>query len=500
MRDAIGWSYDLLDPEAQAVFRRLAVFVGGFTLEAAEAACDDGATDVLAGVTALVDHSLVRRSAGPAARLTMLETIREFGAERLAESGEETAIRNRYARWVCALARGTRAGSSQLDQILAIGPLEPEHANIRSALHWLDTTGQTEALADLVNALEHHWEWNAHAIEGLGWYQRVLGVRDLSPGVRLELLGGAAYLAHKIDSPFAERLVEDFASLVEESGTLDQRADATLLVGMHAEDTGDYARAEAYYPVARDYADRCGDTWKSIQCDYHLGVVALGRGELDRAMELFDGTRAAAMGLGDPLVPAWCLLHQVLIWCERAEPERAIALLRQHPDMDRVGYRQHEPLLRAVASVVACQLGDHRRAARLLGAAVHDVPMRPPEKEITDRSAGIARRALGEREYTREWDAGNRMRLGEAQAEIVQLLAGHVSPAVDGPVAASHDLSSRELEVLRLIAAGRTDRQIADTLFISRRTAEWHVGNVLGKLGVANRAEAVALAARDGLL
>ena len=321
--------------------------------------------------------------------------------------------------WVRALARSTRAGNGQLDQILAIGPLEPEHANIRAALRWLEATGQAEALADLVNALKHHWEWNAHVAEGLGWYQRALAFTDLAPDVRLELLGGAAFKAQKIASPLAEGLVEAFASLAEERGTLSQRTDATFLVGMHAEDTGDYARAEACFPVARDLALRAGDMWRSIQCSYHLGVVALGRGELNRAMEIFDSARSAAMAIDDPLIPAWSLLFQVLVWCEREEPERAVDLLRQHPDMDRVGYRQHEPLLRAVASVVACQLGDHRRSARLLGAAVHDVPMRSPEKEITDRAAEIARRVIGEADYAREWDAGNRMRPGEVQADIL---------------------------------------------------------------------------------
>lgn len=501
---SIAWSHDLLSAGEQALFARLAVFVGGWTLEAAEAVAGGGTNDarVQEGLATLILRNLVWRETQPdgTSRYGMLETLREFAGERLASRGEEVAGRDRHARWVLALARGTRADRSLLDQILAIGPLEQEHANIRAALRWLDTTGQAEALADLVNALEHHWEWNKHEVEGLGWYQRALGATDLPPDVRLELLGGAAFVAHKIASPLAEGLVAEFASRAEEHGTLRQRANARLIAGMYAEDTGDYARAETYYPVARDHADRAGDVWISLQCDYHLGVVALGRGALDQAMEIFDAVRSAAMGIGDPLIPAWCLVNHALIWCERGKPERAAALLRQHPDMSRVAFRQHEPILRAVVGVVACQLGDHRRAARLWGAAAHDVPMRHPEKEITERSAAIARRALGETAFTREWDAGNRMGPGEVQAEIDQLLSGHERPAVDGPTAAPDDLSPREREVLRLVAAGKTDRHIAEALYISRRTAEWHVRNVLGKLGAANRAEAAVLAARDRLL
>ena len=502
LRESIAWSHDLLSASEQALFARLAVFVGGWTLDAAEDVAGEGDAGVQEDLATLILRNLVWRTVQPdgTSRYGMLETLREFAGEQLASRGEDTSTRDRHARWFLALARDTRAESSTLNQILAIGPLEQEHANIRAALRWLDATGQAEALADLVNALEHHWEWNKHEVEGLGWYQRVLGIKDLSPGVRLELLGGAAFLAHKIASPLAEGLVEEFALQAEARGTLRQRANACFLVGMHAEDTGDFARAEACLPVARDYADRVGDTWTSLECSYHLGVVALGRGALDRAMEIFDGARSASMGIDNPLIPAWCLVHQALIWCERGKPERAAALLRQHPDMNRVAFRQHEPILRAVAGVVACQLGDYRRAARLWGAAAHDVPMRHPEKEITERSAVIARRALGEAEFTREWDAGNRMPPSEVQVEIVQLLAGHERPTVDGPVTKRHDLSPRELDVLRLIAAGKTDRHIAEALYISQRTAEWHVRNVLGKLGAANRAEAAVLAARDGLL
>lgn len=179
---------------------------------------------------------------------------------------------------------------------------------------------------------------------------------------------------------------------------------------------------------------------------------------------------------------------------------RAVSLLSQHPDMNRVAYRQHEPILRAVSSVVASHLGDFRRAARLLGAAAHDVPMCSPEKEIIERSAGIMRRNLGDLEFTREWEAGNRMQSSEVQSQIAQLLAAHEHASADKPDDALGVLSTRELEVLRLIAAGKTDRQIADTLYISRRTVEWHVRNLLGKLGAANRAEAAVLADRAHLL
>jgi predicted ATPase/DNA-binding CsgD family transcriptional regulator len=504
LQASIAWSFDLLSAREQDLFARLAVFIGGWTLEAAEAVAGapDG-PDVQEGLSTLIGWNLVWRKAMPngASRYGMLETIREFAEEQLVARGEAGSSRDRHAQWMVAFTWASREHRDSLSQILSIGPLEAEHANIREALRWLDATGQTGALAELVTGLEHHWEWNKHEAEGLGWYQRVLEIGDASRDVRLQALLGASFLSHKIASPLAEGIIDEFVREAEHHGTVRQRAEACFIKGMNAEDTGDDARAETYLRMARDLANRIDETWLSLQYTYHLGVVALGQGELDRSMEIFDNVRTNAMKIDDPLIPAWCLVYQALIWCEREKPTRAMTLLGEHPDMNRVAYRQHEPLLRAVASVVACQLGDYRRAARLWGSAAHDVPMRHPEKEITDRSTEAARQALGEPAFMREWAAGNRMTPVEVHAEIMQLLAGHQSlPVDDRPSPVPFGLSPREVEVLRLIAAGKTDRQIADTLYVSRRTAEWHARNVLGKLGATNRAEAAALAARERLI
>lgn len=503
LQASIAWSYDLLSPSEQAIFARLGVFVGGWTLDAADAVAGEGMPDtaVQEGMASLIAMHLVGRDIAPdgTSRYGMLETLREYAVEQLVSRGDDASVRDRHARWVLALVQGTRAGGS-LDQILAIDPLEREQTNIRAALRWLDATGQDETLARLVDALEHHWEWNKHEVEGLAWYQRALRVDDLPPEIRLRLSCGAAFLAHKIASPLAAKLVADFVTQAEERGTPLQRASAALIAGMYAEDNGNYALAGTHYPVCRDHAERAGDRWLSLQCGYHLGVVAWGAGTLDRAMDIFQHIRMAAIDIDDPLIPAWCLVHQALIWCERENPTRAIALLRQHPDMNRTAYRQHEPLLRAAASVVACQLGDYRRAARLWGAASHDVPMRHPEKEITERMAERTRQALGEADFTREFEAGHRMARSEVQDEIVQLLSSHAQEPGAGSAPVAFHLSPRELDVLRLIAAGQTDRQIAEALSISHRTAEWHVRNVLGKLGASNRAEAAVLATRDRLI
>ena len=178
IRDTIAWSYGLLDPAAQRLFRCLAVFAGGWTLESAEAVAGDPDgwdEEVLRGVAALVDQSLVRRLAGDGEpRFTMLETIREFGWERLAEAGEEGPTRQAHATYFCDLAasfyQGYMAGSTQkawLDR------LEVEHDNLRAALDWtLLSNGQD--LLGFAADLAPFWWWRGPGSEGRTWLERAL--------------------------------------------------------------------------------------------------------------------------------------------------------------------------------------------------------------------------------------------------------------------------------------------------------------------------------------
>src|SRR5262249_3934251 len=143
MRDAVAWSHDLLVPAEQVLFRRLAVFVGGFDLAAAEAVAGDGGIGVLDGVAAPADATLLREQDDPSRgpRCFMLETVGEFGVDRAAASGEEAAIRERHAAWSRALAARTPTWPPPGDRPAAAARLEAEHPNLRAALAWLDGTG-----------------------------------------------------------------------------------------------------------------------------------------------------------------------------------------------------------------------------------------------------------------------------------------------------------------------------------------------------------------------
>jgi predicted ATPase/transcriptional regulator with XRE-family HTH domain len=178
MRDTIAWSYQLLQPDEQRLFRRLGVFAGGFTLEAAEAVGgDDSAPSTLALVAALVDKSLIRAPPVVAAaetvpRFGMLETIREFALEQLATGGEKAATREAHARYcthlVDTLRRPAGAQKGPLDR------LQAEHANVRVALEWLDAEGPVAEFVHLASLLPGFWSRGGHLGEGRTWLERAV--------------------------------------------------------------------------------------------------------------------------------------------------------------------------------------------------------------------------------------------------------------------------------------------------------------------------------------
>src|SRR5829696_4709606 len=191
MRDAIAWSYALLAPEGQRAFRHLAVFLGGFSLEAAEALIDPhGTADVFGDVTTLVENSLLRQEGGNnGPRFRMLETIREFAQERLVASGEEASARHAHAAWSLALAEAaeswTRGGSRQkawLDRLAV------ELPNLRTALAWFDQVGDADTLARLAAALRGYWLLRSHRAEGRVWLERALAQGITTDGTRAKAL------------------------------------------------------------------------------------------------------------------------------------------------------------------------------------------------------------------------------------------------------------------------------------------------------------------------
>lgn len=540
MRDAIAWSYDLLGEAERTAFRRLAVFVGGSTLDAAEAvlsaqtALPSADSDVARGagelaaanghagldlVTALVDASLLQRVAALAAdgagpRFTMLETIAEFGLEQLAASGEEAAARQAHAAYFLDLAERAEPELNDADQERWLSLLHTEFPNLRAALGWFRDRGEAEPLLRLSGAIGLFWSWAPYVREGRGWLEAAValdGAED-SPAPLAKTLNAVGIVAHwQADFARAREALERALAIRQQLG--DQLGAAEVLgeLGNVALEMGDLDRAEAHLveslPIYR--AER-KLVWVA-ETLLLLGLTAGARGDYDRAAAFYEEAVAisrrlpARRKLDDGLLNlGWAHLLRGDLARSRAAYTEALAILRVDDDRLRLG--------RCVrgAAAIAGATGDAATAARLFAAAAAQreedgLPLRPTTQVENDRLVAAARIALGPADFAAAWAAGGAMPLDAAIAAAEPVLSAATPAASPRFVRRHHgaiadawaELTPQQRAVLRLLGDGRSDKEIASALFITRRTASKHVAAILAKLGVHSRATAAALARHD---
>jgi len=355
----------------------------------------------------------------------------------------------------------------------------------------------------MVLVLQHCWFFGGHEAEGLGWYRRARTlVPDGTSGDRLEVLLSMAELAHAINDSGTDDLIAQASSLATRAGTTAQRAEAALHCAMRAEDLGDFAAAEVAFLEALSLFDEANSLWYVLTCEYHLGVVAFGQGDLATARERLEAARVAGAAQGSPFVPLWALINLLLMACEEGDEANATALLREHPAPDHVGYRHTRMPIRIAAGALASLRNDHETAVRLFTATEGSKHVYEPEVSIANRGLERARHTLGAERFAAARERGLRLSPREIDAEVARLAAGS-GPA---PVGIRADpgtddrLSPREREVLVLLAQGKMNKEIAEALVISSRTAANHVSNILAKLDLGSRTAAVAYAIRHHLV
>jgi predicted ATPase len=288
LRHTITWSYDLLNAQEQRLFRRLAVFVGGCTLEAAEAvstAVDDTDADVLEGMASLLDKSLLQRTErdGEEPRFVMLEIIREYGLEVLASEREAQATRTAHAAYYLALAEQAEPELSGPQQLSWFERLEREHDNLRAALSWFLEQDSERRRSELAlrfsGALSRFWEIRGYVSEGRRWLERVLDEsRGVRSAVRAKALVGAGALATlQDDFGQAEALCGEGLALYRELG--DRRGSATALscLGYATMMRSNYAAAHALLEEALALFREAGDTGSSVYALHRLASVLFFR-------------------------------------------------------------------------------------------------------------------------------------------------------------------------------------------------------------------------------
>ena len=488
MSDAIAWSYDLLEPSEQALFRRLSVFVGGFTLDGAEAVCAADQTgslpDVLDGLVSLVDKSLVRLlEQDGESRYSLLETIQEYGLERLEAAGEDEIARLAHADWCIAFAGEQAAHLNRDGQQDAFRQLHIEVANLRGAFAWLEARRDAERLLLLASAWFY---WFGRSLrEGRHWTEQALALATAeAPADRRAFVQiGYATICHYLgDDAAAIPAIEASRAAWTALGDPGGISASLLVMGFIEEDGGRYEIALDLLEQAVEQCrlaktqgllttvDWIGSTPETLAAwiGYHLGVVHWGLGNAERANAVWEEGLSQFRAVGHVWGVSTTSGYLGLLAATRGELVRAARYHRLSLDL-RWAIGTQEDLIGCFSDVamMATAAGDSARAARLFGAIEAQREFtggawRLPEKQWYEEAQREAKRKLGDDTYAREFAAGRKLTteqaVDETSAAIDIVASGAPAPAAPQVVVAGNNiLTPREIDVLRLLAAGRTD-------------------------------------------
>lgn len=606
LRATVDWSYDLLSVAEQAMLRRLSVFAGGWTLEAAEAVCADEQTrsyEVLDLLTQLVNKSLVIADEQEGEiRYRLLETIRQYAQEKLREVGKRESMYKRHWDWFLQLAEEAISGVAGSEQALWLERLEREHDNLRAALRRSLKQNEVETALRLAGALWWFWSVHGHATEGRKWLESALARSEGVPAsVRAHALNGAGMLALSQDDhnqtevlcgeslrlfrelgdkrgialslwrlgivawirrnfSAARSMTEESLALSKEVGNKDGIADSLNLLGYIATSQGQYDTARALLEQGLVSFRQANDQWGTAYTLYHLAQVLFFQGEYVRVHTLLDECLLISRKLGYKrgIADSLNILGRLVLY-EEGDAIRAYSLAEESLATfrelgDRVGISEGLSLLGKVATfqrnyaaarafyegslaiskeledkqemascleglgeVAAAQAsieGDEQVqrtptsrsilwAARLWGAAeaireAIGAPMPPVERRIFEHTVAAARTQLGVQSFTKAWAEGRSMtpeQALESEERVLLIEAPLLGPSPTHPAG----LTEREVEVLRLVAQGLTDSQVAEKLVLSPRTVSTHLRSIYNKLGITSRSAATRFAMEHNL-
>lgn len=510
LAEAIGWSYRLLDPTEQMLFRRLSVFRGWFTLAAAESVCGFGSIQDASGDTFDLVASLFEKSflmsqvaAGSEPSFLLLASIRAYAAELLENDKDRVAVQERHAAYFLERATTAEMGLRGAEQRDWLNRLDADHANLLAALRWLDAAQDAARLQRMVWALFWYWFYRGNTQEARHWLERACSYEDADPtDAGLWVRVGDAMLTNHVGlHEAAVRKAVDTAAQARERGKPIMESMAltiaqygVLALGRPEESTK--FGWEAYRliePVDDDY-------WRAMVYG-EAGLFLGGAGELIDGLAIVEAGLALERARGDDYFAGIRLSDIGMMRHDLGELDVALARYGESIDLlSRAGGVWY--LSSPFGGIAALNAASHpEQAAQLLGAAraLQDRGGANPWTTETDRNALAMERvraALGDVAFEKMFQAGYSMTTDEV-VEIAQTLAkqgsttGRTRPALDGV------LTARELEVLELIGAGLSDKEIGEALAISPRTASKHVANILSKLGVSTRAAAADLAKRS---
>jgi predicted ATPase/DNA-binding SARP family transcriptional activator len=432
LRTTLDWSYELLTPSQQRVFAQLAVFVGGCSLEAAEAVCAGGEGSILDDVAGIVEESLARRERAPYPRVSMLETVREYALEHLgALPEEEEEVRLRHGTYFLQFAEEAEAESTGPDQAEWFEQLEWEHDNLRSALVFFRERWAAELELRLCVALWRFWQTHGHLDEGRRALEQALeATPDADPLLRARALNGAGVLAgEQGDFEAAAGFFEPSLELARMLGDHVRIAGALANLGNLALFSGNFASARLLYEESIEEATLGGASATERIARENLGLVALDEGDLERAIALLEESAALAERDRDERTRASSTRALAAALLESGDLERARGLLGESLTLaHRLGEVNGIAYCFDTIAGLAVAEGDPEEAALFFGAA--DLArssigaLRPPDQQpLYERWLARTLSQLDAAVYAARYEDGRLLELDQAYERALELVS-----------------------------------------------------------------------------
>ena len=508
LRDTIAWSYGLLDDPSQHLFQQMAVFQGGCSLDALKYVSRDDSDRLLKALRVLVSNSLVRlvSSSAGESRYSMLETVREYGLECLTESGAAEASFRRHAEWFLMAAEQAERHQNTLDRDVWLDSLEEDLGNVHAALAWtIEHNGAAMAMA-FCGALLPLWQHRFHSETGRTWVERAMALSAPAPveSVRKAYYcaGTLAYMHHDVEQAGEHflRALNGFRGAGDPAMT----GRVELALGRLAWDAGNQHEARSHFEHAMEHFEQAGDSSGIALSLHYLGLVAWKDGRFPEATEHLQHALRRWRELGFQWELTQCIPGHLADVARAAGDltgaltlyQECLAINRERLDTENMSW--------SLAGLAMIKLTDREldEAGWLMALAqrfeaLTVAPLTPHIREDHELATREISAAVGQERFAEIQESVNGSDLKTGVDSVLAMNRSTASAKTDGSRCGG--LTPRELDVLRMVAAGRSNQEIANGLFVSIGTVKVHVSNILSKLDVKSRVAAADYAHRHGL-